>query len=260
MKLALNSSLNNIGEISNEASHSIEHSKMIASRTTAMSNEGYGYAHKASLTNADSRINAKAAVYAFAKRAFDLIAVSIALPLLLPVFAVIAVIISLDSRGPVFYYQNRTGKDGKSFRFYKFRSMVTNADAVKVTLATINEATGPIFKMRNDPRVTKVGRILRKYSIDELPQLINVFCGEMSIIGPRPLPVQEAEQCTERQFTRHSIKPGLLCFREVNGRSNLSFEEWMESDLDYLEKRGFRTDFSILVRAIPAVLNADGAY
>jgi len=167
---------------------------------------------------------------------------------------------SFISSGPALYWQERTGKNGKTFRFYKFRSMVRNADEIKRALAEENEATGPIFKMRNDPRITRTGRILRRYSLDELPQLINILHGQMSIVGPRPLPVREAAQCTPQQFERHKVSPGLLCYREVTGRSNLTFEQWMNSDLEYLKRRGSLTDLSILARAVPAVLRADGAF
>jgi lipopolysaccharide/colanic/teichoic acid biosynthesis glycosyltransferase len=137
--------------------------------------------------------------------------------------------------------------------------MVRNADAIKGQLESHNEAVGPIFKMKNDPRVTNIGRILRRYSLDELPQLVNVLRGEMSLVGPRPHLPSEVACYTERQGQRLKVQPGLLCFREVFGRSKMSFHEWVELDLLYLEHRSFRTDWRILRRTLPAVLSAEGA-
>jgi lipopolysaccharide/colanic/teichoic acid biosynthesis glycosyltransferase len=198
-------------------------------------------------------------LYETAKRSGDTAAAALLLLLLFPLFLVIALAIFLEDAGPILYYQTRVGKDGTLFRFYKFRSMVRNADAIKTRLEAQNEAIGPIFKMRHDPRVTRVGRVLRKYSLDELPQLVNVLRGEMSLVGPRPHLPKEVECYTERQLPRLTVQPGLLCFREVFGRSNMGFEQWVELDLLYIEHRSFRTDMQILMRTIPAVLSAEGA-
>ena len=179
---------------------------------------------------------------------------------LLPLFALVALLIWLEDRGPVLFKQARVGKDGAPFPFFKFRSMVVHAEQMKKELAARNEAEGPIFKMREDPRVTRVGRFLRKYSIDELPQLVNVLRGEMSLVGPRPHLPSEVCQYTERQRQRLSIPPGLVCLREVYGRSNLSFERWIELDLLYIEYRSFGTDLRLLLRVIPAVFRGEGAY
>ena len=200
------------------------------------------------------------ALYERAKRTGDIAAAALLLALLFPVFLIVALAVFIEDRGPILYYQTRVGKDGREFRFYKFRSMVRNADAIKEKLAEQNEADGPIFKMKHDPRITKTGRILRRYSIDELPQLMNVLRGEMSLVGPRPHLPREVALYSERQRPRTSVQPGLLCFREVFGRSELSFEEWVELDLLYIQYRCFRTDWLILMRTIPAVLSAEGAY
>lgn len=198
--------------------------------------------------------------YEYSKRCLDIAVATSMLLLLLPVLVAIAVLIYAEDPGDIFYYQERVGKHGRKFRFYKFRSMVRNADAIKQQLMAQNEATGPIFKMKNDPRVTKVGRILRRYSLDELPQLINVLRGEMSLIGPRPHLPREVALYTERQQSRLDVQPGLLCFREVTGRSNMTFEQWMELDLLYCQYRSVKTDLLILMRTIPAVLKGEGAY
>lgn len=199
-------------------------------------------------------------VYETTKRAVDVAAASSLLFLLFPVFVVVAALIYLEDRGPIFYYQTRVGKNGRRFRFFKFRSMVRDADVIKARLQEQNEANGPIFKMRNDPRITRIGRFIRRYSIDELPQLVNILRGEMSLVGPRPHLPNEVERYTKRQEKRLEVQPGLICFREVLGRSNMTFEQWVELDLLYIEHRGWKTDTTILVRLIPAVLTADGAY
>jgi lipopolysaccharide/colanic/teichoic acid biosynthesis glycosyltransferase len=198
--------------------------------------------------------------YVMIKRGLDILIAGLLLLLLLPLMLFIAMIILIEDGRPVLFCQDRTGRDGNPFRFYKFRTMVPQADALKFRLATYNEADGPVFKMKRDPRVTHVGRWLRRSSLDELPQLLNILRGEMSLVGPRPLPVAEAARCSRRQQQRHLVSPGLLCLREVSGRSNLSFERWMELDLIYIQRRSFWLDMMILARALPAVLRGDGAY
>ena len=198
------------------------------------------------------------ASYLICKRLFD---VTLAMgALLFPVLLLVGLAIILEDGGPILYYQSRVGRDGKVFRFYKFRSMVKNADAIKEQLAALNEADGPIFKMKNDPRITRVGRFLRRSSVDELPQFINVLRGEMSLIGPRPHLPREVDLYGERQQSRLSVPPGLVCLREVHGRSNLTFDQWIELDLLYIQNRSICTDLSILLRLVPAVLKGDGAY
>lgn len=199
-------------------------------------------------------------LYLFTKRALDITVGAAALLLLMPVILLAMLAIYLEDRGNVLFCQTRVGKDGKLFRFYKLRSMVMNASALKQQLASHNEATGPIFKMRRDPRVTRVGRILRKYSLDELPQLFNVLRGDMSLVGPRPHLPEEVATYTESQRRRLQVQPGLICLREVSGRSELTFERWVEMDLIYIENRSLRLDLSLLCRLLPAVLIGRGAY
>ena len=194
------------------------------------------------------------------KRAIDVVTSALALVLLSPVLALVALLIYLEDRGPLLYRQTRVGQGGRTFGFYKFRSMVVNADILKAKLAARNEATGPIFKMKNDPRVTRIGRVLRRYSLDELPQLWNVLIGDMSLVGPRPHLPQEIASCPDYPLERLSITPGLICLREVTGRSELTFEAWLALDLDYIRRRSLALDLWILLKAIPAILRGEGAY
>lgn len=194
------------------------------------------------------------------RRALDILVAFTALVLLAPLLVAIAVLVWAEDRGTIFFQQKRVGQHGRHFAFYKFRSMVPNAEALKETLAAQNEATGPIFKMKADPRVTRIGRVLRRYSLDELPQLWNVLKGDMSLVGPRPHLPRELEQCPSYPQERLSVPPGLICLREVSGRSALTFEEWIALDLEYVRNRSLWLDLSILLRAIPAVLRGDGAY
>ncbi len=198
--------------------------------------------------------------YFVTKRCIDIIISALLLVILFPLLVVVGLLVALEDRGPVLYYQTRVGRGGRHFRFYKFRSMVKDADALKEKLAARNEAVGPVFKIRNDPRVTRCGRVLRKTSLDELPQLLNVLRGEMTLIGPRPHLPREVALYEDWHFERQNVDPGLLCLREVLGRSNLSFDQWVAYDLLYIRNRSARTDSWILLRLIPAVLKADGAY
>ena len=196
-----------------------------------------------------------------AKRLIDVIVGTVLLLLLSPLFVLAAVAIKLDSAGPVFFVQDRFGLNKRRFRMIKFRTMRADAEARMKELEHLNEKSGtPIFKIKNDPRITRIGRWLRKTSIDELPQLINVLFGEMSIVGPRPLSVRDAlrmELAWQRR--RFSVKPGLTCLWQVSGRSNLSFEQWMELDLEYIDRWSLKLDASILLRTIPAIMSARGA-
>jgi exopolysaccharide biosynthesis polyprenyl glycosylphosphotransferase len=203
---------------------------------------------------ADSR------TYAIAKRLFDVIFALLALVLISPLCIVVSVLIWATSPGPVIYRQTRLGRGGRPFTCLKFRSMVRDADDHKTHLLVQNEATGPVFKLRRDPRVTTVGRWLRKWSIDELPQLINVLAGNMSIVGPRPPLPSEVEHYTPEQRRRLAVKPGLTCLWQVSGRSLVGFEEWVRLDLEYIARRTFWLDLVLVVRTIPAVLLGRGAH
>jgi exopolysaccharide biosynthesis polyprenyl glycosylphosphotransferase len=194
------------------------------------------------------------------KRLMDILASAALLILLFPLLLVAAVLIKLDSRGPVFFIQDRVGFNKRRFRMLKFRTMLRDAEARMKEIEHLNEKSGPIFKIRNDPRITRVGRWLRKTSIDELPQLVNVLLGDMSIVGPRPLAVRDALMMEEAwQKRRFSVKPGLTCLWQVSGRSNLSFEQWMELDLKYIDAWSLGLDGLIVLRTIPAILTARGA-
>jgi exopolysaccharide biosynthesis polyprenyl glycosylphosphotransferase len=194
------------------------------------------------------------------KRMLDIAVAAISLLLLSPLFAIVALAIRLDSHGPVFFIQNRVGFNKRRFRMIKFRTMCVDAEARMQELEHLNEKTGPIFKITNDPRTTRVGKWLRKMSIDELPQLINVLIGDMSIVGPRPLSVRDALRMELAwQKRRFSVKPGLTCLWQVSGRSNLSFEQWMQLDLEYIDRWSLGLDGIILLRTIPAILLARGA-
>jgi len=195
-----------------------------------------------------------------AKRIMDL-AVSISLLFIsAPLFALVAIAIKLDSRGPIFFVQQRVGFSKRRFCMIKFHTMTNDAEQRMKEVEHLNEKSGPIFKIRNDPRITRVGRWLRKTSIDELPQLMNVLLGDMSIVGPRPLSVRDATRMEEVwQKRRFSVKPGLTCLWQVSGRSNLSFEQWMQMDLEYIDRWSLKLDASILLRTIPAIVLARGA-
>jgi len=193
------------------------------------------------------------------KRTLDILGAAIALVVLSPLFAVVAAAIKLTSPGPVFYTQWRAGFAGRRFRMYKFRSMVVNADDLKVQLMAQNEQDGPAFKIRNDPRVTTVGRIIRKLSIDEFPQFWNVLVGDMSLVGPRPLPCEESDQCLGWQRRRLDVTPGLTCVWQVTGRSQVSFDEWARMDLSYVRSRSLVHDMELIARTVPVVLSGRGA-
>jgi len=183
------------------------------------------------------------------------------LTVLVPMMAVVGLLIRLGSTGPVLFRQQRSGLNGRPFTMYKFRTMVSNAEQLKDELAALNEMSGPVFKAANDPRITKVGKLLRKFSIDELPQLVNVLRGEMSLVGPRPLPVDEVKRFDDLAHRRRlSVKPGLTCLWQVSGRNDLKdFREWVRLDLEYIDQWSFWLDLKILCRTVPAVLRGAGA-
>ncbi len=193
------------------------------------------------------------------KRLFDIVASAVALWLLLPLFVVVVALIKMTSRGPVFFRQTRVGLHGRTFNMLKFRSMVVNAESLKSSLAALNEQAGPVFKMRHDPRVTAIGRFIRKYSIDELPQLINVLRGDMSVVGPRPPVPDELLKYEAWQRRRLSVRPGLTCIWQVSGRNQISFEDWMLLDMQYIDHWSLARDFQLIFRTIPVVITGRGA-
>ncbi len=195
-----------------------------------------------------------------AKRTFDLVVTSTIVLLGMPLWLLVAAAIKLESPGPVFYRQTRIGRGGNEFGMYKFRSMRADADAVLAELAEANEATGPLFKMKDDPRITRVGKWLRKFSIDEFPQLINVLKGEMSLVGPRPPLPSETSQYNDYHWRRMEVPPGMTGLWQVSGRSSLTFEEMIRLDLFYIENWSVAFDLSLIARTVPAVLFARGAY
>ena len=197
--------------------------------------------------------------YAIAKRVMDITIVACALPLLLPLFAIVALLIWIDSPGaPVLFTQKRTGKDGIRFNMFKFRTMVPNAEAMKQELMHLNELQWPDFKISNDPRITRIGKILRKTSLDELPQLLNVLNGSMSLVGPRPTSFA-AETYAPQHLRRLEVTPGLTGLWQIIGRASMEFDERVELDVAYIERRGLALDIMILVKTVTAVLEQRGA-
>ncbi len=198
--------------------------------------------------------------YRLAKRLFDLVAATVGLVLLLPLLPLVVLLIKLDSPGPIVFAQRRVGRRGRLFTCYKFRSMVAGAEGMKSELAALNEATGPAFKIRADPRITRVGAFLRRSSLDEVPQLLNVLRGQMSIVGPRPQIPTEVELYEPWQRRRLEVPPGITCLWQITGRSHIGFDEWMRLDLEYLRRRSFKLDLWIVLHTLPAVIARKGAY
>ena len=195
------------------------------------------------------------------KRIFDIIVSGLALICLSPIFAATAFLIKLEDRGPIFFKQNRIGFKGDPFLIWKFRSMVTNAEAVAQKLIEQNKAKDTIeMKLGGDPRITKIGRCIRKYSVDELPQFWNVFLGEMSIVGPRPVVPAEVADYTVEERRRLLAKPGLTCFWQVGGRTDLDFESQVRLDIEYIKSRNIWVDIKLLFLTVPAVMLGKGAY
>jgi exopolysaccharide biosynthesis polyprenyl glycosylphosphotransferase len=199
--------------------------------------------------------------YEASKRALDITLTGLGLLVLSPFFILLAIMIRMDSPGPVLFTQTRIGRSGEPFRCWKFRSMFVDAEQRKSELLDRNEmAGGTTFKMKQDPRITRVGRLIRRASIDELPQLWNVLVGDMSLVGPRPPLPQEVAGYTAHEKRRLAVKPGITCIWQVSGRSDIPFQEQVLLDIEYIEKRSFWLDLALLVRTIPAVLLARGAY
>jgi len=193
------------------------------------------------------------------KRAIDFVMALIALVALSPLLLILAALVKLTSRGPIFFSQTRCGLGGRKFTLYKFRSMRADADLVREELAALNEVDGPVFKIRNDPRCTPIGRFMRKFSLDELPQLVNIIRGDMSFVGPRPPLPEEVEKYERWQRRRLRMQPGLTCLWALEGRNKLSFRRWMELDLEYIDHWSMTLDWKILVKTIPIVLVGRGA-
>ena len=193
------------------------------------------------------------------KRVLDILASALSLVLLAPLFAVLAVLVKLTSPGPVFYHWKVVGKNGSPFTGYKFRSMVMDADALKSKLQDKNEMTGPVFKITNDPRVTAVGAWMRRYSLDELPQLYSVLKGDMSLVGPRPPLVTEYQQFTEYQKQKLAVKPGITCLWQVSGRNDINdFDQWVRLDLEYIRNWSLSQDLQILLKTVGTVFSGSG--
>lgn len=194
------------------------------------------------------------------KRALDLVAAGIGIFVLSPLFMAIALAIKLDSKGPVFFSQERVGLNRRRFHAYKFRTMVPDAEQLQADLEPLNEANGPVFKIEHDPRVTRLGRWLRRLSLDELPQLFNVVLGDMSLVGPRPLPVRDVNRIDVRWHNRRfSVKPGITCLWQVTSRTP-NFDEWIQADMEYIDNWSLSLDLKILARTFPAVITGQGAH
>lgn len=194
------------------------------------------------------------------KRVVDVIGASLGMIALAPLALLIAVGVKLTSRGPIFFKQTRVGKDGREFTFVKFRSMHDGADDEKDNLLPLNEMDGPIFKLKDDPRITPFGRLLRKTSLDELPQLHHVFVGDMSLVGPRPQLPREVAEYSEYERQRLRVQPGLTCIWQVSGRSDLEFDTWIRMDLDYIEQWSPKLDAQLILKTFGAVVSTKGAY
>ncbi|WP_331677284.1 sugar transferase [Terrisporobacter othiniensis] len=202
----------------------------------------------------------KGIIYLFFKRAMDIVGSAIGLILLSPLFILVALAIKVeDPKGKVFFAQKRCGKNNKPFQMYKFRSMVSNAEELLEELMEQNEMDGPVFKIKEDPRITRVGKFIRKTSIDELPQLFNILMGDMSIVGPRPAIPHEVAEYNDYQKQRLLVKPGLTCIWQVSGRNSIGFDEWIDMDLEYIEKRNLWMDIKLIFKTVRVLFGDDNA-
>jgi exopolysaccharide biosynthesis polyprenyl glycosylphosphotransferase len=193
------------------------------------------------------------------KRAIDLVASVAAIAVLAPVFLIAGILVKTTSRGPIFFRQTRVGLNGRKFTLFKFRSMYEDAEGQRAALQDRNEMSGPVFKIKDDPRITPVGKWMRRFSIDELPQFWNVLAGHMSLVGPRPPIPDEVKKYERWQRRRLSMKPGITCLWQVSGRNGVDFEDWMRLDLAYIDTWSLRLDVQILLRTVPVVIIARGA-
>ena len=199
-------------------------------------------------------------VYLFLKRLIDIVGSGLGILILIPVFLIIGILIKLeDPKGSVFFSQKRNGLNGKEFNMYKFRSMVHNAEDLLESLMSKNEMDGPVFKIKDDPRITKIGKFIRKTSLDELPQLFNVLKGDMSLVGPRPPIPREVIQYNKYQYQRLLVKPGITCYWQISGRNNIDFDEWVELDLKYIKERNLFKDIYIILMTLPVLLDDKNA-
>ena len=199
-------------------------------------------------------------LYLFIKRSIDMICSLAGIIVLSPVFLIVAILIKIeDPKGSVFFCQERNGQHPNTFKMYKFRSMVHNAEELLKDLQHKNEQTGPAFKIADDPRITKVGKFIRKTSLDELPQLFNVLKGDMSLVGPRPPIPREVEQYTEYQKQRLLVKPGLTCIWQVSGRNNIGFDEWVDMDLEYIKNRNLLLDIKLILKTVKVLFGDSNA-
>ena len=194
------------------------------------------------------------------KRLVDVLGAFTGLLMLSPLIIIVSLIVKFTSQGPVFFSQKRVGKNGIEFDMYKFRSMVVNAEELKEKLASQNEMSGPMFKMKDDPRITKVGKFIRKTSIDEIPQLWNVLKGDMSLVGPRPSLPKEVAQFESWMHKRLEVKPGLTCYWQVSGRNNIDFEDWMKLDIRYVNERNFWIDIKLIFKTVGVVFGDKNAH
>ncbi len=199
-------------------------------------------------------------LYLIAKRIIDLFGALAGLVLAMPLMLITAIAIKLESRGPILFRHGRLGRDGRPFVMFKFRSMCQEASVLQAQLVSQNGVPGPVFKIRADPRITRIGHLIRKYSLDELPQLWNVLRGEMSLVGPRPPIPDEVTRYHPWQRERLAVKPGLTCTWQVSGRSDIPFDEWMQMDIEYVRTRSLLMDLKLLLLTVPAVISARGAY
>ncbi len=206
-----------------------------------------------------SNLNDTDRTYKILKRALDIIGSVLGLILLSPLLLIVSILIKLESEGSIIFAQRRVGFRGKEFNMYKFRSMVVNAEDLKSQLKEQNEMSGPMFKMKNDPRITKIGKFIRKTSIDEVPQLINILKGEMSFVGPRPSLKSEVEQFKPWMLKRFEVKPGLTCYWQVMGRNNIDFEEWMKLDIKYVNERNIFIDIKLIFKTFFVLFGDENA-
>ena len=208
-----------------------------------------------------SEVLAKESIlYSVTKRLIDIVGSLCGIILLSPLFLIVAILIKLeDPKGKVFFAQERNGKYPKTFKMYKFRSMVHNAEDLLKDLMDRNEQTGPVFKINDDPRITKVGKFIRKTSIDELPQLFNVLKGDMSLVGPRPPIPHEVDQYNSYQMQRLAVKPGLTCIWQVSGRNNIGFDEWVEMDIEYIKTRNLWLDIKLIFKTVGVLFGDETA-